>query len=131
MDFAQYADEAFWLLQAVVGLVFMVHGAAKLKAPAQTASMYGMPSFVGALHGLVEVVGGGLLLLSGIFELIGGYMPTLYKYTPWVGIVFAVIMLGAIFFKVVKWKVPFMAWDKTGWEFDLVLLAASLLIAAS
>jgi uncharacterized membrane protein YphA (DoxX/SURF4 family) len=117
MDLTQYADEAFWFLQAVVGVIFMVHSLGKLKAPAQTASMYGMPSFVGLLHGLVELVG-GVLLVVDMFE-------------QYVGLVFAVIMLGAIFFKVVKWKVPFSAMDKTGWEFDLVLLAASLLIAAS
>ena len=37
-------------------------------------------------------------------------------------------MLGAIYFKIFKWKMPFTSQTSTGWEFDLVLLAAGLVI---
>jgi len=37
-------------------------------------------------------------------------------------------MIGAIWMKVTKWHVPFSAMDKIGWEFDLILLAANIVI---
>ncbi len=37
-------------------------------------------------------------------------------------------MVGAIGMKMMKWGVPFGAMDKTGWEFDLILLAANIAI---
>ncbi len=39
-----------------------------------------------------------------------------------------VIMVGAIYMKVVKWKSPFASVEKNGWEFDLVLLAGALAV---
>jgi putative oxidoreductase len=116
MDLTQYYESAFWVLQAAVGIIFIIHGLAKIKSPKQIASAYGMPTIAGMLHGLVEAVG-GLMLIVG-------------WYTQWVGVLFAAIMVGAIFFKISRWKMPFMAQNATGWEFDLILLAAALLIAS-
>src|SRR3990172_3942508 len=42
------------------------------------------------------------------------------------GILFAVEMLVAIWAKRSKWKLPFMAQQATGWEFDFALLAAAI-----
>lgn len=39
---------------------------------------------------------------------------------------FAIIMLGAINAKITKWKTPFTAQNTTGWEFDLLILTASI-----
>jgi uncharacterized membrane protein YphA (DoxX/SURF4 family) len=41
---------------------------------------------------------------------------------------FCIIMLGAINAKINTWKLPFKADNATGWEFDLLILAASVLI---
>jgi len=35
-------------------------------------------------------------------------------------------MLGAIKFKIFKWKTPFTSMGQTGWEFDLINLATAL-----
>ena len=113
-SFNEYFDTAFWVLQAVVGLVFFAHGLGKVKAPAGVAAAYGAPAFVGLVHGLVEVVGGVMMVTD--------WMPQL------AAAAFCVIMLGALYFKIFKWKSPFLVMDKAGWEFDLLLLAASLLI---
>ena len=43
----------------------------------------------------------------------------------------AVVMAGALHYKINKWRMPFTAMDKTGWEFDLVLLASALLLIAT
>ena len=34
-----------------------------------------------------------------------------------------IIMIGAITLKIKSWKTPFTAQDKTGWEFDFIILA--------
>jgi putative oxidoreductase len=111
---SEYSETGFWILQAVVGLVFIVHGLSKVKSPAGIASAYGAPAFVGLLHGLVEVAGGLMLI---------------FKFHPQTAsLVLGLIMLGAIYFKVFKWKTKFMVMNTTGWEFDLVLLAACIAI---
>ncbi|OGE79015.1 MAG: hypothetical protein A2751_00965 [Candidatus Doudnabacteria bacterium RIFCSPHIGHO2_01_FULL_46_14] len=110
----QYADIAFWVLQAVVGVIFIVHAVPKLKNPAQVASAYGAPSFVGTLHGAIEVAAGVALIAN--------------QFVQYAAAVVALIMLGAIYFKIFKWKMPFMGQTVTGWEFDLMLLTAGLAI---
>lgn len=114
MNLNQYFDNAFWLMQAVVGVIFMVHSMGKIKNPAGIASTYGAPKLVGLLHGLVELVGGLLLIVN--------------YYPQYVAALFALIMLGAIYFKIFKWKSPFFSHTSTGWEFDLILLVACLAI---
>ena len=114
LNFHEYVNYGFWALQFTVGIIFIVHGWGKLKAPEQIASAYGAPKAVGTLHGLVEMIGGFLLITNFFVQI--------------VAIVFGIIMLGAIYYKVAKWHVPFMAYDKTGWEFDLLILASCIAI---
>lgn len=40
----------------------------------------------------------------------------------------AIVMLGATYYKVFKWKMKFSMRTSTGWEFDLILLAANIAI---
>lgn len=110
----QYSETGFWILQAVVGLIFIYHGWPKLKNPSQVASAYGAPAFVGLVHGLVEVLGGIMLIVNW--------------HPKTAAVVLGVIMLGAIYFKIFKWKIPFFSQNVTGWEFDLILLAANIAI---
>ncbi len=101
-----YGYWGMWFLQFAVGAVFIVHGWMKFKNKA------GLFKIGGPVHGLVEVVGGALLIINW--------------HVREVGLIFAVVMLGAIWFKKFKWHMPFTAHDKMGWEFDLVLLAANI-----
>lgn len=111
---SQYAEEGFWLLQAVIGLIFIVHSIGKIKNPSGVASVYHAPAFVGLLHGLVELAGGIMLIVN--------------FHPKTVAIVFGLIMLGAIYYKTFKWKSGFMSQTTTGWEFDLLILAACVAI---
>ncbi len=104
--FSGYNAWSMWFLQFVVGVVFIVHGWPKLKHTARALKSGG------TVHGLVEVVGGLALWFS--------------YHVRAVGLAFSLIMLGAIYFKVFKWKIPFVAHDKAGWELDLTLLAVSV-----
>lgn len=114
LDLGQYANLGFWIMQAVVGVIFVYHSGFKLKHPSQIASAYHAPAFVGFLHGLVELVGGILLIINVLAQ------PTAF--------ILGLIMLGAIYFKMFKWKTPFFSHSGTGWEFDLILLACCLAI---
>ncbi|HEX5429563.1 MAG TPA: DoxX family protein [Patescibacteria group bacterium] len=113
-DLGRYASLGFWVMQAVVGIIFIYHSGFKIKHPSQIASAYGAPAFVGLAHGLVELVGGALLVVN--------------FYAQPVAFIFGLIMLGAIYMKMFKWNVGFFAHDKTGWEFDLILLACCVAI---
>lgn len=93
-------------LQFAVGVIFIVHGWPKLKNTKK------MLAIGGTGHGLVETLGGLALFFS--------------YHVRAVGLAFSIIMLGAIYFKIFKWKTSFTAHDTTGWEFDFALLAISL-----
>lgn len=123
MIFPELAEQTEWGLLALriaVGAIFIVHGWPKITGARGMAAMMGggeaKPVMVGMLtiQGLVEA-GGGILLILGVL-------------TQLVALAFMIIMVGAIFLKVTRFKTGFMAQQATGWEFDLVLLAASLLL---
>jgi putative oxidoreductase len=119
---ADFADWGVLALRVAVGIIFIVHGWPKLTQArtmgAGMAQMSGMSPTVMtgwmALQGAVEV-GGGILLILGIA-------------TQLVALAFVVIMVGAIGLKMTMMKVGFTAQQATGWEFDFILLAASLLL---
>lgn len=102
-----------WVLRIALAAVFIRHGLPKMKSPASVASIYGAPAFVGWIHGLVEVLGGVALVL-GIFA------------GP-AALILSVIMLGALYYHIFKWKTPFnREGGGAGWEFELVLLGGLL-----
>lgn len=105
------------VLRLAVGIIFIYHALPKLSKTEMAASGLGWPkSYVFAL-GLAE-------LISGL-SLIGGMATDLAAF------VLAIIMVGAIYFKIQKWHLPFSARTGMGWEFDFVLLAANLTILFS
>ena len=107
-NFSQFGTLGLWLLQLAVGVIFIYHGWPKLK---NKKSVFGIG---GLAHGLIEVLGGLLLIASW--------------YVREVALIFTIIMLGAIYFKKFKWHIPFYSQTATGWEFDLILLAANLFL---
>ena len=110
----EYADYALLFLRIAIAAIFIKHGLPKITGAKTMGPMMGMPSPAVLLLGLVELLS-GLAVLLGIGEQIGAGL-------------LAIVMLGAMWYKIVKWKVPFAAHDKNGWEFDLILLAASILL---
>ena len=109
-----YADLGLFFLRLAVGIIFIVHGLPKIKKPSGVAQALGVPTFFGSIHGWIEVLG-GIMMLIGLQERL-------------VAFIFSIIMLGAIYFKKFKWKVPFTAYDKLGWEFDFILLASNIIL---
>ena len=102
------------VLRVFLGIVFVYHGMPKLMMSEKMAKGMGWSNGSVVLLGLVELLS-GLALILGFYAEIGALL---------VGI----IMLGALWHKMFKWNIPFFAMDKTGWEFDFILLGAAVAI---
>ncbi|MDP3992018.1 MAG: DoxX family protein [Nanoarchaeota archaeon] len=100
------------VLRVFVGIIFVYHGMPKIRMPAHHGGLMGKSGSFTFLLGLVEFLS-GLALILGL-------------YTEIAALFVIVIMFGALFHKWFKWKVPFSAMDKMGWEFDLILLGAAI-----
>lgn len=111
----QYNDLGLFVLRAAVAVIFLVHGFPKLSKSGVMGPAMGMPSAMVFLLGLVESVS-ALALIAGVYTQLAAFL-------------LALVMVGALSMKALKWGVPFSAHDKTGWEFDFVLLCASLAIS--
>ncbi|MDO8504201.1 MAG: DoxX family protein, partial [bacterium] len=113
----QFNDLGIFLLRLSVAITFLVHGWQKLAmwkmkpSEQMPSNMLGMMRFLS----LAEIAG-GLALVFGVL-------------TQLAAIGLAVIMLGAIYFKTKTWKKKFS--EPGGWEMDLILLAACLVILFS
>lgn len=110
----QYNDTALLILRLAMGVIFLFHAMPKLKNSSGMGKMVGMPSSMVLMLGIVE-------FLSGLGMVLGIYIQI-------AALLLAVVMVGAIYMKAVKWHIPFAAMDKTGWEFDLILLAVAIFI---
>lgn len=111
----QYQDLGLLALRLAVGIIFVYHALPKLKNPSGMGKGIGMPGAMVGLLGAMELVA-GLAVASGVYLQLGA-------------ILLAIIMVGAAYFKAVKWHMPFAAMDKTGWELDLILFGAAAALA--
>lgn len=112
----QFGGLGILLLRVAVGLVFIYHAWPKLKNAKTLAPMMGLP---GGANGV---------LLLGLVESLSGVGLILGVFTQLAAILLTLAMVGALYMKKMKWRVPFSAQDKMGWEFDLILLTANLAI---
>jgi len=110
----QYNDIGLLILRLAVAIIFIYHAMPKLKNAKGMAQMVGMPAGMVLMMGMVEFVA-SLGLIFGFYVQLAAFL-------------LAMIMIGAIYFKAAKWHIPFGAMDKTGWEFDLILLAANIIL---
>lgn len=110
----QYSDFGLLILRLAVAAVFLLHGWPKLKNAEAMAQGIGWPKEAVMLLGAVES-------LSSLALIFGAWMQL-------AALLLCVVMLGALYYKINKWKIPFMSQNSTGWEFDLTLLAANIAI---
>ncbi|MFC2949867.1 DoxX family protein [Virgibacillus sediminis] len=103
------------ILRVVFGLIFFVHGLDKFQGGiANTAVFFDSLSIPGFLAYIVAII-----------ELIGGLAMILGIGTRVIAILFAIIMLGAIF--IAKFPAGLLGnGEMAGYELDLVLLATSI-----
>lgn len=110
----QYSDIAFLILRLVIAAIFIYHALPKLKSAKAMSQMMGMPAGMIFMLGMIEFVS-SLGMVFGFYIQIAAFL-------------LAMVMVGAIYFKIAKWRVPFGSMDKTGWEFDLILLATNIFL---
>lgn len=101
----EYADLGFVLLRLAIATIFLVHGPKKL-----LGKMGLFMTFIGA----AETVGALAILVGFLTQL--------------AALGLGIIMVGAIYKKIAEWHIPFTAKDKTGWEFDLMILGGCLVL---
>jgi putative oxidoreductase len=107
-----HVDWALLGLRIAVGAIFLAHGISKWpmwKMQPSTEMPKGMLMTMRLLS-VVEPLGGAAVLLGVLTQV--------------AAIGLGVIMLGALYLKITKWKTKFTG--NNGWEFDLLLLAANL-----
>lgn len=107
-------DLGLFVLRLVVAVIFLYHGGMKLLSPSMVAKALGWQSMTVVFLGLLEILG-ALALVFGVFPQAGALL-------------LMFVMLGAIGFKLFTWKIPFASMQATGWEFDLLIFAAALLV---
>ncbi|MBI1961311.1 MAG: DoxX family protein [Candidatus Sungbacteria bacterium] len=101
-QFLQYSDQGLFLLRLAVAAVFLVHATMKFKKVSPMTAV-------------------------GVVELIAAIALVVGLYTQVAALALGVVMLGATYMKIAKWKTGFV----NGWEFDLILLAANVVILTS
>ncbi len=113
------APHAHWFLRLSVASVFLYHGLTKFPNLEGVSGMLGFPVALVVVLALVETVAGVLILLGGVSK---DWMTRL------AGLIFVVIMIGAIF------KVHLShGWNSIGnlgMEFQVTLLTIGLYFAA-
>lgn len=102
------------ILRVFLGIIFVYHGMPKMKMPGAMGKGMGWS--------------GGSVFFLGFVEFLSGLALILGFYTEIGALLVGLVMLGAIYHKMFKWKIPFSAMDKSGWEFDLILLGAAIAV---
>jgi putative oxidoreductase len=109
-----YTDWSLFLLRVMVAIVFGSSGFNDLKAPRQRAESLGMSVGFTVFLGVAE--------LAGAMGLVAGVL------TQWAALGLVLVMLGAIYMKVAKWKIGFWGEKSMGWHYDLLFVVMNLVI---
>jgi putative oxidoreductase len=115
--FGVHISVAALLLRLVIGVVFIIHGypkfsAAQRKQGGEWMKSMGLPS--------------GLILFGAVVEFFGGLAILLGLLTQIIAVLFALWMLSTTWLQKGKMKKKFAG----GYEIDIILLVASLALAA-
>ena len=110
----KWNEITYWGIRASIGAIFIVHSLKKFDPSWQEwLASIGLPPEIQLPIALAEFIG-GIMLIAGVLTRI-------------TGVIFSVILLGAIFH--IRWENGFFV-SQGGWEWDLIMLAAVLSIIA-
>jgi putative oxidoreductase len=109
-----FAHWSLFVLRLMVALVFGASGFGHLKAPRERAKSIGMSV--------------GFTIFLGAAELAGAIGLAVGVLTQWAAIGLILIVLGAIYKKIVVWKTGFWGEKSMGWHYDLMLVVMNLVI---
>ncbi len=106
-------DYGLLALRIALGIIFIYHSWPKIKNPNMMKQVFGN-SILPVILGLFELIAGLLILIGLVIQ--------------FASIILIIVMLGALYYKIIKWKIPFASQNSSGWEFDLLILAAAILL---
>jgi putative oxidoreductase len=109
-----YSDWSLFMLRLMVAVVFGSSGFNHLKSPRQRAESLGMSLGFTVFLGAAE--------LAGALGLVAGVL------TQWAALGLILVMMGAIYMKVAKWKTGFWGEKSMGWHYDLLFVVMNLVI---
>ncbi len=112
-----YSDYGVALLRIALGIVFLKHGMMK----------FGLWNMRPSDQMPAQML--NIMRILSIVEPIAGFAIVFGVFTQFAAIALAVVMIGAMYFKIFKWKKPFAG--DGGWEFDFILLAVTLALIFS
>ncbi len=113
----EFTDLALLLMRVMVGVVFIASGWKHTKDPVERAKSIGLSP--------------GLTRFIGIAELAGGLGVALGVLTQLAALGLILIMLGAIYKKIVAWHTGFWGKHGDGWHYDLLFVLMCLVIATT
>lgn len=109
-----YADCSLLLLRLMLALVFGTSGFKHLRQPKERAASIGMSVPFTVFLGAAECAG-AMGLATGVLA-------------PWAALGLILLMLGAIYKKVVEWKTGFWGEKSMGWNYDVQMIVMNLVI---
>jgi putative oxidoreductase len=109
-----YADWSLLLLRLVLALVFGTSGFNHLRHPKERAASIGMSVPFTVFLGAAECAG-AVALAVGIMA-------------QWAALGLILLMLGAIYKKIVEWKTGFWGEKSMGWHYEVLLITMNLVI---
>ena len=113
-EMSQFQNVSLLLLRIITGIIFISSGWSHFTRPAERAESIGMNRIFTFLLGVGEFAA-GLFLALGIW-------------TQPAAILLILVMLGAISFKIFRWRIGFYGKKSTGWHYDLFILLGALVI---
>ena len=114
---SRFTDTSLLLLRLMVGLVFVTSGYSHVKNPEARAKSIEMSKGFTIFLGIVEVAG-GLGVAAGVLTQVAA-----------MGLI--LIMLGAIYKKIVAWHTGFWGEKSSGWHYDLMFVLMNLVITCT
>lgn len=110
----QFEDTALLFVRLALAAIFIYHGYQKIH--------------YWKMHHTAEISAGWLAVWRtlSVVEIVGGAGMMFGAFTKIAALLLCMIMLGAMYFKIKKWKKEFSG--DGGWEFDLVLFTSLFLL---
>ena len=109
-----FADLGFLLLRMMIGIVFLTSGWSHVKDPAKRGQTIGMSKGFTMFLGMAEIAG-SLGIVFGVLQQLAA-----------IGLI--LIMLGAIYKKIVVWHTGFWGDKASGWHYDLTFVVMCLVV---
>lgn len=114
---ANSTDVAILLLRLMVGLIFFTSGWAHATKSEERSKSIEMSN--------------GFTVFLGIAECAGALGVVFGVLTQWAAIGLILIMLGAMWRKIVKWKISFWGKGTDGWSYEVMMILMNFAIATT